>query len=163
MTIELCESECIASGKPYSGLYMGDCYCAPTLDNCQESGDTCNLPCPGNKAEKCGGDSVTAKLRGRSFGSEKLYDVYSCPVPTSTTSTSDSTSSTSSASTPDPSSDEDPDTVKRDLDADLEIAGARKREESKLRRGGMLRSMNKVEKANVLAKRDFGLKKPFGL
>lgn len=164
MTVELCESECIASGEPYSGLYQDECHCASALSSCEESGKTCDIPCPGNKNEKYGGDSFTAKLlRGRTYGSKKLYDVYSCPVPTSTSKTTETSSSTSSASTPDQSSDMDEEVQKRGLDTDLEISGTKKREDNKLRRGGMLRSSNKVEKSNVLAKRDFSLKKPFGL
>ncbi|TVY43033.1 hypothetical protein LOCC1_G007368 [Lachnellula occidentalis] len=165
LTIELCESECVASGEPYSGLYQGDCFCASTLGSSEESGDACNLPCPGNKAATCGGDSMGARIRGRVAGGDRLYDVYSCPVPTSTSTTSDEASSTSSASTPDPSSDEDQEIQKRDLDADLdlEIMDIRKPVERKIRRGGMLRSLNKVEKGNVLAKKDYGIKKLFGM
>ncbi|TVY35163.1 hypothetical protein LSUB1_G007568 [Lachnellula subtilissima] len=165
MTIELCESKCIASGEPYSGLYQGDCFCASTLGSSEESGESCNLPCPGNKDEMCGGDFMGAKIRGRVSGGKRLYDVYSCPVPTSTSTMSDETSSTSSASTPDPSSDEDQEIQKRGLDADLdlEIVGTKKRVERKIRSGGMLRSLNKVEKGNVLTKKDFGIKKLFGM
>ncbi|TVY21752.1 hypothetical protein LARI1_G001210 [Lachnellula arida] len=165
MTIELCESECVASGEPYSGLYQGDCFCASNLGSSEESGEACNLPCPGNKAETCGGDSMGGRIRGRVLGGGKLYGVYSCPVPTPTSTTLDETSSTSSASTPDPSSDEDQEIQKRDLDADLdlEMMGTKKRVERTIRRGGMLRSLNKVEKGNVLAKKDFGIKKLFGM
>ncbi|TVY27125.1 hypothetical protein LHYA1_G005278 [Lachnellula hyalina] len=163
MTIELCESECIASGEPYSGLYQGDCFCASTLGSSEEAGESCNLPCLGNKAEMCGGYFMGARIRGRVSGGNRLYDVYSCPVLTSTSTMSDETSSTSSASTPDPSSDEDQEIQKRDLDADLEIMGTKKRVERKIRSGGVLRSLNKVEKGNVLAKKDFGMKKLFGM
>jgi len=104
-----------------------------------------------------------ARIRGRVSGGNRLYDVYSCPVLTSTSTMSDETSSTSSASTPDPSSDEDQEIQKRELDADLEIMGTKKRVERKIRSGGVLRSLNKVEKGNVLAKKDFGMKKLFGM
>jgi hypothetical protein len=156
MNVELCTSECVASGSAFSGLYNGDCYCASSIESCEESeSGKCDLPCPGNASESCGGTIKGGKKP------HKLFDVYECSVPTSTTATSDGTTSTTSA-TPDPSSDPDPEPEKRSLQADMELSGSKGRD-LKLRRGGMLRSPEKREKGNVLAKRDFGLKRPFGL
>jgi len=102
---------------------------------------------------------VVKMLRARQLADNtKLFDVYEYSPPSSTT--SDSTSSTTSATT-DPSSDPDPEPVKRSLDADMEL-NEHKGRDIKLRRGGMLRA-EKKEKANLRVKRDFGLKKPFGL
>ena len=90
-----------------------------------------------------------------------LLDVYECPLPTTTTSSSTETSSTTSG-TPDASSDPDPEPEKRSLQADMELT-VKKARDVKLRRGGMLRSPSKAVAGPALAKRDFGLKQPFGL
>jgi hypothetical protein len=162
MTVELCTSECHASGYSYAGVWTSECYCSSTLD--ESSSDAygqCDIPCPGNAAESCGGNAVAAKMiRARAVSNAKLFDIYECPSPTSTTTTSDSTTSTGYA-TPDPSSDAEPAPEKRSLDADMELS-AHKARDIKLRRGGMLRA-EKKETANLRVKRDFGLKKPFGL
>jgi WSC domain len=148
-SIEQCTSECLAGGFLFAGLHTTDCYCAGSIDagTCAEKANgVCNLPCPGNSLETCGGNAI----------SNSLLDVYECNKPTPTSSSSSSTSEPTS----DPSSDPDPAPVPRGLDADMEIAQPRARD-VKLRRGGLLQNP-KVQQGPTLAKRDFGIKQPFG-
>jgi len=159
MDVELCTSECVASGYSFAGLFTTDCYCAKSIGDASTDGanGVCDLPCLGNPLETCGGKAVP--------GSHKLYvhpsrsillDVYECNKPTTTSSTTSSVIATS-----DPSSDPDPETERRDINADMEPAAPQAAREIKLRRGGLLRNP-KVDKGPKMAKRDFGLKKPFG-
>ncbi|KAK2623584.1 hypothetical protein QTJ16_007138 [Diplocarpon rosae] len=162
MSVSLCTSECIASGFPYSGLYKESCYCSYSLESSIESGGVCDAPCPG-ASQHCGGD-----LSGARYGTNKLLDIYECAVPSSTTASSDATASSTTEPTPDPSSDvdEDPtvnaDATKRSLQADMHRAAVAARD-GKLRRGGLLRSTEKKETANLIVRRDFGLRRPFGM
>ncbi|OWP01452.1 Ca2+-modulated nonselective cation channel polycystin [Marssonina coronariae] len=161
MSASLCTSECIASGFPFSGLYKESCYCSKSIDSCIESGGVCDAICPGS-SQHCGGD-----LNGAKYGEHKLFDIYECTVPTSTTSSSDSTASYTIEPTPDPSSDVDEypsaeEYSKRSLQADMQLAAIASRD-VKLRRGGMLRSREKKETSNLIVKRDFGIRRPFGL
>lgn len=163
MSVELCTTECLASGFNYAGLYTTDCYCASSLDDATGTDKTngvCDLPCPGNQLETCGGNAISSpKLRNRAITNAILLDLYECPTPTSTTSTS-STESATSSSTPNPSSDPDPQPEPRNINADMEPSTLVKaRDDGKMRRGGMLRNANKVVKGPALAKRDYGLKK----
>jgi len=121
------------------------------------------LPCPGNSLEACGGKSLEGpKHQNRSRNEHKsmLLDVYECNVPTTTTSSTGATSCTASCG-PDVSSDPDPEPEKRGMDADMEVERAehKARDETRLRRGGMLRVPNKAVKGPALAKRDYGLKR----
>ncbi|KAH7327264.1 hypothetical protein BKA65DRAFT_64872 [Rhexocercosporidium sp. MPI-PUGE-AT-0058] len=157
MSVALCTSECIASGYPYSGLYADQCYCAHSLSSCTEAGGVCDIPCPGAALQHCGGNAITGAKKLQS----KLFDVYECTVPTPTSTSSDATSYTTDP-TPDPSSDPEPEAEKRNIQADMESSQNAARD-AKLRRGGMLRNTEKKDVKNVMVKRDFGLKRPFGM
>ncbi|KAG4444363.1 hypothetical protein IFR05_000128 [Cadophora sp. M221] len=157
MTVDLCTSECTASGYPYSGLHGDQCYCSHSLSSCSEAGGVCDMPCPGAASQHCGGNAITGYKRMQS----KLFDIYECSLPTPTSTSSDATSYTVEP-TADPSSDPEPEAYKRDIQADMEISQNAARD-TKLRRGGMLRSAEKQDLSNVMVKRDFGLKRPFGM
>ncbi|KAF4975137.1 hypothetical protein FZEAL_8036 [Fusarium zealandicum] len=65
MTLERCVAAC--DGKTYVGVFEGTCYCATRLDadtraNANQS--DCNIPCPGNDEEFCGG--LVAQSTGNS-------------------------------------------------------------------------------------------------
>jgi hypothetical protein len=150
LDVEICISECRASGFTFAGLYTTDCYCAGSVGSASsdKANGVCDLPCPGNPLETCGGKGASGST---------LLDVYECSAPTPTS----STSSSSTSATSDPSSDPDPEyPTRRGIDADLEPAAPKARD-IRLRRGGLLRNP-KVEKGPAMAKRDLGLKKPFG-
>lgn len=154
MDIEICTSECQASGFSFAGLYTTDCYCAGSVGHStsEKANGFCDLPCPGSHTESCGGNALGPR---HSAPNPILLDVYECKASTTTSSTSTSTSGGS-----DPSSDPDSAPVPRGLDADMEPAAPRPRD-VKVRRGGLLRNP-KVVNGPAVAKRDFGLKKPFG-
>ena len=153
MTPELCTNECSASGARFSGLHQNDCYCAKTLDNVDAANGVCNIPCPGNNSLSCGGNGLLPDILNF------LIDVFEC-IPTSTSTISSTTTSTSS-STPNPSSDADIEPEAPNIQADIALSPKTARD-AKLRRGGMLKSLQKKKAGNVLAKKDFGIKKIFG-
>jgi len=123
----------------------------------------CNIPCPGDITQTCGGNIVAARRRRAEIlkriadKNTILLDVYSY-APTTTTSSSTGTSTETSA-TADPSSDPEAAPVARGINADME--NTHKVREVKLRRGGMLRNV-KSQPVPRLAKRDYALKNPFG-
>ncbi|KIW53219.1 hypothetical protein PV05_08809 [Exophiala xenobiotica] len=59
MSIEECISDC--SGQNYAGLFDAECFCSsfngtPSDSDCVTYPDSaCNVPCPGDAAQKCGG------------------------------------------------------------------------------------------------------------
>lgn len=70
MTIELCQSVC--SKHRFVALHDRSCYCADSIDNSTSTAVTvdsaCNIPCPGNMSEACGGDyqaqaNITSRRR----------------------------------------------------------------------------------------------------
>ncbi|EFQ34371.1 WSC domain-containing protein [Colletotrichum graminicola] len=64
MTLELCVSTCTSQNRLYSGLFDTRCYCGDAVESpsiVQVSEDQCNILCPGNKAERCGGRVGLAK------------------------------------------------------------------------------------------------------
>jgi len=128
------------------------------VDTIDEPG-LCTLPCPGNSLETCGGNAPSSLKRDVPAG--ELLDVYENTAPTSTTSSSSSTTETSSG-TPNPSDEPESEPEKRNIHADIAMPNRRVYDNSKLRRGGMLRSPAKVEERSDMHKRDFGVKKPFG-
>ncbi|KAH8598344.1 hypothetical protein B0O99DRAFT_739152 [Bisporella sp. PMI_857] len=162
--IELCTSECKAAGYVFAGLYNTECYCAGSIEEDKCSSDkangVCNVPCPGDKSETCGGNQLHAKrMILKRTQNHKLFDVYSCKPSTTITRTSE-TSSETSTSTPEPSSDPDPAPEPRGIDADME--NLHKARDIKLRRGGMLRNAKAQQGPSNLAKRNFGVRAPFG-
>jgi len=162
MDIELCTSECETLNAAYSGVYEFDCYCATALDTSVQNlgSGTCNIPCPGNPLQSCGGNVPVAKLRRRDIPAGRAIDVFEA-VPTTTASP---TASPTTSGAPDPSSDPDPEVQQRDIQADMEKLPSLRRSPKvvKLRQGGMLRHVSKAKRAPA-AKRDFGVKQIFGL
>lgn len=62
LTLEKCVGLC--SGKKYAGALDSMCYCANTLDagtGAVKARESCDKPCPGNKAEFCGASSSSSK------------------------------------------------------------------------------------------------------
>ena len=83
LTIDMCEAAC--TGFTYVGLNNGDrCYCgseiviSPTAF-ANATNDKCSSPCPGNKAQNCGGHAIDGSGRFTSVyvrsGSEVLIRV----------------------------------------------------------------------------------------
>ncbi|KAH7198960.1 uncharacterized protein B0J16DRAFT_331421 [Fusarium flagelliforme] len=65
MTQELCGENCAAKGSPLFGTNRGTCYCGDELDDAttdREDDDQCDIPCPGDDEQRCGGDTSPARL-----------------------------------------------------------------------------------------------------
>ncbi|KAF7548063.1 hypothetical protein G7046_g8798 [Stylonectria norvegica] len=74
MTAELCGGSC--AGSDAFGLFSGDCYCGPSPANSTStlvSNDRCNLPCPGDDSESCGGNNLLAR---RQLAANILLSVF---------------------------------------------------------------------------------------
>jgi len=152
MTIEICVSACQVSDYTYAGLYLQSCYCANSVSGTTDVSDgSCDLPCPGDPDESCGGQN-------RGASNNILLDVYENSPSTTTSSSATSTSS----GAPDHSGGPDPEEEKRDIQADMDIPRRFARDSPRLRRGGLVRSPNKAEQGYNRQKRDLGLKRPFG-
>merc|ERR1712098_862461 len=162
MDIELCTSECETLNAAYSGVYEFDCYCATALDTSVQNlgSGTCNIPCPGNPLQSCGGNVPVAKLRRRDIPAGRAIDVFEAV----STTTASPTASPTTSGAPDPSSDPYPEVQQRDIQADMDKLPSSRRSPKvvKLRQGGMLRHVSKAKRAPA-AKRDFGVKQIFGL
>ena len=55
MTVELCQTTCFAAGYKFAGVGQ-DCFCDNEIANNGPASDGCNMTCPGNAAEICGGN-----------------------------------------------------------------------------------------------------------
>ena len=76
MVPELCVSLC--SSRRYAGVYDTSCYCADALDagtSALPDRDSCDLPCPGNAVEFCGGLAGTTTVK-RQLLSDILLTLY---------------------------------------------------------------------------------------
>lgn len=76
MTPEVCVGLC--STSQYAGVYNTNCYCADALDagtSALPDRDSCDLPCPGNAEEFCGGITGAAVVK-RDAPSNVLLTVY---------------------------------------------------------------------------------------
>ncbi|RGP71352.1 hypothetical protein FLONG3_7136, partial [Fusarium longipes] len=65
MTQELCAAQC--DGFVLFGTHRGDCWCGDVLEDAdtnREDDDECDIPCPGDDVERCGGETSPAR-RGR--------------------------------------------------------------------------------------------------
>ncbi|KAJ4305962.1 hypothetical protein N0V88_000752 [Collariella sp. IMI 366227] len=60
LTVTECKAVCIADNFQYAGVKAGtDCWCGTFVGNSwTENQDDCNIPCPGDSAQICGGASV---------------------------------------------------------------------------------------------------------
>ncbi|KAI6257289.1 hypothetical protein MCOR29_010194 [Pyricularia oryzae] len=78
MDLNLCVTVC--KDRLYSGAYKNQCYCGDELDESDVSivGDAaCDLTCPGNPSQNCGGDlDTTEKLRVRQVTAGILLSLY---------------------------------------------------------------------------------------
>ncbi|RSL40184.1 hypothetical protein CEP53_013534 [Fusarium sp. AF-6] len=66
MTIQSCIETC--GGTTYIGVYQETCYCAERLDantRAVANESACNVPCPGNGKQLCGGLAATASTNSR--------------------------------------------------------------------------------------------------
>ncbi|KAJ9136598.1 hypothetical protein NKR23_g9802 [Pleurostoma richardsiae] len=67
MDIEMCTSAC--ADHVYAGLYDTECFCADlNTNNTVVAEGQCNLPCPGDETEHCGGISQSSRLARRQAG-----------------------------------------------------------------------------------------------
>ncbi|KAF5019536.1 hypothetical protein F66182_8451 [Fusarium sp. NRRL 66182] len=62
MDLDLCSTAC--DGRAYFGVYDTDCYCGDEVDEDNTSRvdtDLCDIECPGDDSEFCGGDAPVAR------------------------------------------------------------------------------------------------------
>ncbi|KAK2673709.1 Carbohydrate-binding WSC [Fusarium oxysporum f. sp. vasinfectum] len=74
---ERCADACL--GSNFFGLYDNSCYCGNTLDISTSPAvgtDQCDITCPGNSAEDCGGLSAGDRLMRRQVAVNVLLSVY---------------------------------------------------------------------------------------
>ncbi|TLS29655.1 hypothetical protein PpBr36_00275 [Pyricularia pennisetigena] len=78
MDLNVCVTVC--KDRLYSGAYKNQCYCGDELDDSDVSvvGEAaCDLTCPGNPSQNCGGDlDTTEKLRVRQVTAGILLSLY---------------------------------------------------------------------------------------
>ncbi|QPC80289.1 hypothetical protein HYE68_011041 [Fusarium pseudograminearum] len=66
MDLNACASRC--NGRAYFGVYDTSCYCGDEIDTTNTSRvniDQCDIECPGDDSQFCGGESRSDKLRAR--------------------------------------------------------------------------------------------------
>jgi len=155
-----CQSDCEAANLPFAGLYLDQCYCADTLhdenSNTDQANGKCDIECPGNPLETCGGNEVAPplqKVRALSNGVLlSVYELFINGVPEG---------DDGGLGGPQSSMGSDPPMVPRGIDADME-RGRRSPQPNQLMHGGVLRSSKRTD-GNVVVKRDFAIKQLFGL
>ncbi|PNP75769.1 hypothetical protein FNYG_10847 [Fusarium nygamai] len=78
MDLETCAGLC--TGRSYFGVYDTACYCGDVIDAADTSRvtlDLCDIQCPGDDTQFCGGDAPSAKLhRRQSVPNSRLLTVY---------------------------------------------------------------------------------------
>ncbi|KAI1147826.1 glycoside hydrolase family 16 protein [Nemania diffusa] len=80
MDIEVCVTSC--AGHKYAGVSGETCYCADVLgDATSVANDLCDIPCPGNAGEICGGavsesEKTSPSFAGVGFALAKLAKSY---------------------------------------------------------------------------------------
>ncbi|CVL12353.1 uncharacterized protein FPRN_07107 [Fusarium proliferatum] len=78
MDLELCASSC--TGRAYFGVYDTACYCGDEIDADNTSRvdvDQCDIECPGDKDNFCGGDGRLNRLKARqAVPAGRLLTVY---------------------------------------------------------------------------------------
>ncbi|KAL0943523.1 LysM domain-containing protein [Colletotrichum truncatum] len=81
MTVEFCSVYCmIEKGRSFFGVqFGGECWCGDALGvgSLKAADGECNMPCTGNKAQKCGGDG-RLNLYGRPNNPPVAYKDYGC-------------------------------------------------------------------------------------
>ncbi|KAF4437794.1 hypothetical protein F53441_12935 [Fusarium austroafricanum] len=82
MDLGICALGCV--GRAFFGVYGSDCYCGDEVvhdDNSLVSSDECDLHCPGNFWEFCGGQNRQGSLRARqAIPSNRLLTVYTSAI-----------------------------------------------------------------------------------
>ncbi|EXK26045.1 hypothetical protein NW761_014915 [Fusarium oxysporum] len=78
MDLETCAGLC--TGRAYFGIYDTACYCGDVIDAADTSRvtlDLCDIKCPGDNTQFCGGDAPSAKLhRRQNVPNGRLLTVY---------------------------------------------------------------------------------------
>ncbi|KAF5578395.1 hypothetical protein FPANT_10003 [Fusarium pseudoanthophilum] len=78
MDLETCADLC--TGRAYFGAYDTACYCGDVIDSSDTSRvtlDLCDIECPGDDTQFCGGDAISAKLhRRQNVPNSRLLTVY---------------------------------------------------------------------------------------
>ncbi|KAM0270083.1 hypothetical protein ACHAPA_003598 [Fusarium lateritium] len=78
MDLELCASQC--EGRAYFGTHDTNCYCGDEIDDddtTRVNTDECDIECPGDDSEFCGGDLLLSRLsRRQAIPNTFLLTVY---------------------------------------------------------------------------------------
>ncbi|EWZ02854.1 hypothetical protein FOYG_02073 [Fusarium oxysporum NRRL 32931] len=78
MDLDQCSTLC--QGRAYFGVYDTDCYCGDEIDGDETARvelDSCDIECPGDDSQFCGGDSRRGRMRRRqAVPSDRLLTVY---------------------------------------------------------------------------------------
>ncbi|RBA09099.1 hypothetical protein FPRO05_07379 [Fusarium proliferatum] len=78
MDLDLCSTLC--QGRAYFGVYDTDCYCGDEVDGedtARVELDSCDIECPGDVSQFCGGDSQRRRMhRRQTIPSDRLLTVY---------------------------------------------------------------------------------------
>ncbi|KAM0368496.1 hypothetical protein ACHAPY_011482 [Fusarium culmorum] len=78
MDLDQCSTVC--QGRAYFGVYDTDCYCGDEIDGEETARvglDSCDIECPGDVSEFCGGDSLRRRMhRRQTIPSDRLLTVY---------------------------------------------------------------------------------------
>ncbi|EWZ40559.1 uncharacterized protein FOBCDRAFT_321020 [Fusarium oxysporum Fo47] len=80
MDLDVCGGLC--AGRAYFGVYDTTCYCGDELgdDASRVNLGECDIECPGDDSQFCGGDSSARRLRARqNVPSNRLLTVYAAP------------------------------------------------------------------------------------
>ena len=78
MTLDSCTLQCTTIPDKYAGVWGADCYCSNTFnatDMVLVPDGSCNVPCPGDASEICGGTVAETTFAKRQAGG-KLLTVY---------------------------------------------------------------------------------------
>ncbi|GKT41283.1 uncharacterized protein ColSpa_01463 [Colletotrichum spaethianum] len=85
MTIDRCIAACTVS-KRYAAVFGNDCFCGDFVDDVNEvkaPEEQCNIPCPGNSAQRCGGRASAPLLKRQLPGviaSDIRFTIYVNPA-----------------------------------------------------------------------------------
>ncbi|KAJ9426005.1 hypothetical protein QL093DRAFT_2175528 [Fusarium oxysporum] len=78
MDLDQCSTLC--QGRAYFGVYDTDCYCGDEIDGDETARvelDSCDIECPGDGSQFCGGDSQRRRMhRRQAVPSDRLLTVY---------------------------------------------------------------------------------------
>ncbi|KAG9500675.1 hypothetical protein J7337_006354 [Fusarium musae] len=78
MDLDQCSTLC--QGRAYFGVYDTDCYCGDEIDGEETARtelDSCDIECPGDVSQFCGGDSQRRRMhRRQTIPSDRLLTVY---------------------------------------------------------------------------------------